>query len=121
MKHTADCTARLTLLRWRPANSHWNPVSDSHFYGVNTSVPDLLKRIETLQPTVLGLSLSLPSNLASLIRTLDAVSSHCPELPIVVGGQAFRWIGMEAMQAYPNTTSIASLDELAQKLAHLEV
>jgi len=94
---------------------------DSHFHGVNTSLADLLKHIETLQPTVLGFSLSLPSNLATLIRTLDAVSSHCPALPILVGGQAFRWIGMESMQACPNTTYIASLEELAQKLADHEV
>jgi methanogenic corrinoid protein MtbC1/heme oxygenase len=94
---------------------------DSHFQGVNTSIPDLLRIIETLHPTLLGLSLSLPSNLASLIKTLDAVSSHYPELPILVGGQAFRWIGVEAMQAHPNTACIASLDELAQNLAHYEV
>jgi methanogenic corrinoid protein MtbC1/heme oxygenase len=94
---------------------------DSHFQGANTSIPDLLHIIETLHPTLLGLSLSLPSNLASLIRTIDAVSSHHPELPILVGGQAFRWAGMETLQAYPNTTCIASLDEFAQKLAHHEV
>lgn len=94
---------------------------DSHFHGVNTSIPELLQIIETRRPTLLGFSLSLPANLASLIRTIDAVNSPYPELPIVVGGQAFRWIGMEAMQAYPNTTCIASLDEFAQKLAHYEV
>lgn len=94
---------------------------DSHFHGANTSIPDLLHTIETLHPTLLGLSLSLPSNLASLIKTIDAVSHHHPELPILVGGQAFRWAGMETLQTYPNTTCIASLDEFAQKLAHHEV
>lgn len=94
---------------------------DSHFHGVNTSIPDLLLIIETLHPTLLGLSLSLPSNLSSLIRTIDAISSHYPELQILVGGQAFRWAGMEVKQAYPNTAFIASLNELGQKLAHYEV
>lgn len=93
---------------------------DSHFHGANTSIPDLLRIIETLHPTLLGLSLSLPSNLASLIKTIDAVNHHHPELPILVGGQAFRWAGMETLQTYPNTTCIASLDEFAQKLAQYE-
>ncbi|MDI1244364.1 MAG: biliverdin-producing heme oxygenase [Rhodoferax sp.] len=94
---------------------------DSHFHGVNASIPDLLHIIAIRQPSLLGFSLSLPANLASLIRTLDAISSHYPDLLILVGGQAFRWIGREAIQAYPNTNCIASLDELAQKLADYEV
>lgn len=93
---------------------------DSHFHGANTSIADLLHTIETLHPTLLGLSLSLPSNLASLIKTIDVISHHHPELPILVGGQAFRWAGMETLQTYPNTTCIASLDEFAQKLVQYE-
>ncbi len=93
---------------------------DSYFHEIDTSIPALLQIIETRQPTLLGLSLSLPSNLASLVKTIDAVSHHHPELPILVGGQAFRWVGMEAMLANPNVACIASLDELEQKLAHYE-
>jgi methanogenic corrinoid protein MtbC1/heme oxygenase len=93
---------------------------DSHFHGVNTNIPELLEVIATRRPALLGLSLSLPSNLAALIRTLDAVGSSYPELPILVGGQAFRWLGREALQAYPNTTCIASLDELVQRLSYQE-
>jgi hypothetical protein len=64
------------------------------------------------KPELVGLSLAVYSNLPSLLRVLDAVTSAYPESRVLVGGQAFRWGGCEAIGAYPNTLYVSSLSEL---------
>lgn len=91
-----------------------------YFLGANTPLPDLLQLIEERRPDLLGLSLSIYFNLPALLAALDAVSGKYPDLPILVGGQAFRWGAAEALQPYPNATYIASLDELEQRMAAYE-
>ncbi len=90
------------------------------FLGANTPLVDLLQLIEGRRPNLLGLSLSIYFNLPSLLKALDAVSSRYPDLPILVGGQAFRWGAKAALQPYPNATYIDSLDELEQSMAAYE-
>lgn len=92
----------------------------SPFLGANTALADLLQLIEERRPDLLGLSLSIYFNLPSLLRALDEVSAKYPDLPILVGGQAFRWGAQAALQPYPNAKYIASLDELEQSLAAYE-
>lgn len=91
-----------------------------YFLGANTPLADLLQLIEERRPDLLGLSLSIYFNLPMLLKALDAVSGKYPELPILVGGQAFRWGAAEALQPYPNASYIASLDELEQRMAAYE-
>ena len=88
------------------------------FWG--RSLPDLLQLIAERRPTLLGLSLSIYFNLPALLKALDAVSSAHPDLPVLVGGQAFRWGGLPALQAYSNVFYIASLDELEQQMLAYE-
>ena len=89
-----------------------------YFLGAATPVPDLLQMIEEHRPDMVGLSLSIYFNMAALLDALDAVTAAYPELPILVGGQAFRWAGLPgAVPAYRNVSLIASLDELEQRLA----
>jgi len=84
----------------------------AYFLGANTPLPDLLHLIDAHRPDLLGLSLSIYFNLPSLIKALAAVSGEYPELPIVVGGQAFRWGAESALTPYANVSYIASLDAL---------
>jgi methanogenic corrinoid protein MtbC1 len=90
------------------------------FLGANTPLADLLQLIEDRRPELLGLSLSVYFNLPSLLKAIDAVSSRFPNLPILVGGQAFRWGAKAALQPYPNASYIESLDELEQIMAAYE-
>lgn len=87
-----------------------------YFLGVNTALPDLLKAIEQKRPTLLGLSLSIYLNMPALLKAIEAVAARFPDLPILVGGQAFRWVGVQEMQAYPKVSYMSSLDELEQTL-----
>ncbi len=91
-----------------------------HFRGTSTSVADLLKAIEQHRPTLLGLSLSIYANVAALEKALDAVTGAHPALPILVGGQAFRWGALSAAQKYPRVTNVTSLDQLEEQLAAYE-
>jgi methanogenic corrinoid protein MtbC1 len=91
-----------------------------YFLGANTPLPDLLKLIGKRRPNLLGLSLSIYFNLPALLQALDAVTGRYPDLPILVGGQAFSWGGLAAVQGYPNVSHIASLAELEERLLAYE-
>jgi len=87
-----------------------------YFIGANTPVQSLLSMIEQKNPALVALSLSIYSNLPSLIKALDTVRAAYPDLPILVGGQAFRWGGTDAFKRYRNVTYIATIDELEQEM-----
>jgi methanogenic corrinoid protein MtbC1 len=87
-----------------------------HFLGANMALEHLMRMIADKEPELVGLSLSVYSNMPSLLKVLDAVTSAYPELRVLVGGQAFRWGGCEAMGAYPSTVYVSSLSELEDLL-----
>ncbi len=89
------------------------------FLGANTPLPDLLKVIDQRRPTLLGLSLSLNLNLSALMRAVAGVRGRFAQLPIVVGGQALRWGGLQALADCPGVSCVDSLDALEHAmLAH---
>jgi methanogenic corrinoid protein MtbC1 len=87
-----------------------------YFIGANTPVQALLSMIKEKNPALVALSLSIYSNLPALLKALDAVRALYPDLPIFVGGQAFRWGGTDALKRYRNITYIASIDQLEQEM-----
>ena len=91
-----------------------------YFLGANTPLPDLLSLIAARRPTLLGLSLSVYFNLPALLKALDAVRGAHPDLPILIGGQAFRWGGLAAVQGYANVAFIDSFEELEARLLAYE-
>ncbi len=97
------------LLGWR-----------GYFLGATRPLADLLQLIEEHRPDLLGLSLSIYFNLPALLKALDAVTRQYPDLPILVGGQAFRWGAKDALQPYPDVSYMASLDDLEERLAVYE-
>jgi len=85
---------------------------DGYFLGANTPPEDLLKLIQEKKPDVLGLSLSIYFNMEYLLRVLEMVRGSFRDLPVVVGGQAFRWGGQDRVEKYPGVTLIPTLKEL---------
>lgn len=83
-----------------------------YFLGANTPQDDLLRLIEEKRPQLVGLSLSVLSNLPNLLAALEAITGRWPDLRILVGGQAFRHGGDEAISKYSNVACVRSLDEL---------
>ncbi len=88
--------------------NHW----DGYFLGSNTPINDLVQYIKEVRPTVLCLSLSIYFNIPELIKTIEGVQRQNPDLPIIVGGQAFRWGGEEIMDQFPNVQLVSSLERL---------
>lgn len=90
-----------------------------HFLGANTPLEELLKMVDERRPNLLALSLSVYFNLPAMIRALDAVTGAFPNLPVLVGGQAFRprWGGTAGIQKYSGVILAATLKEAEEILA----
>lgn len=89
---------------------------DGYFLGSNTPIQDLLSFVEAQDPDVLGLSLAIYFNMQILHRTVDAVRRSFPDLPILIGGQAFRWGGYEIQSKYRGLVYIDSMTELEKRI-----
>jgi hypothetical protein len=85
---------------------------DGHFLGANLPLEDLSRFIQEVGPDVVGLSLSILANLDHLKRGVEVIRTDFPNLDLLIGGQAFRWGGIDAIKRYPGTEYISSLDEL---------
>ena len=88
--------------------NRWN----GYFLGANTPTQGLLSMIQEKQPDVLALSMSIYFSVSSLLSTIDEVRSAYLSLPILIGGQAFRWGGSDIADKYPGVELVNSLDEL---------
>ncbi len=62
---------------------------ESFFLGTGFPVDELVKFIEKVKPQVLALSLSVYFNFKSFKNMVDTIRNYFPELPVLVGGQAF--------------------------------
>ena len=89
---------------------------DSYFLGANISKETLAQFIQDKQPDVVGLSLSFLSNLDRLKTTIEAIKADFPNMDMLVGGQAFRWGGIDVIKKYPGTEYIQTLDELEKHI-----
>jgi len=83
-----------------------------YFLGANTPPPDLLDLIRQKRPDVVSLSLTVFFNLDSLLQTMAAIRAEFPTVPILVGGQAFRWGGRERTEQITGVRCLTSLSEL---------
>lgn len=89
---------------------------DGHFLGANTPPEDMARFIDDVQPDVVGLSLSITSNIAHLERCIEILKSNFPDMNLLVGGQAFRWGGADIIKKYKNTDLITSMDDLEKMI-----
>lgn len=85
---------------------------DGYFIGANTPFAELIRFLESKNPDVVGLSLSIYYNLPVLKKTIANIRQHFPELPIIVGGQGFRWGGSEITQEFSNVALLSGLETL---------
>ena len=61
---------------------------DAYFLGANTPIEGLLDSLEKKQPDVLGLSVTINSNLVLFQETVEKTRARFPRLEILAGGQA---------------------------------
>lgn len=89
---------------------------DGYFLGANTPSEELLRLIDDKKPDLIGLSLAISFNLDNLWKVVEMVRVTFHELPILVGGQAFRWGGTELVSRYEGVTYISSLIDLENRI-----
>jgi len=87
---------------------------DGYFIGANTPFTELIRFIESKNPDLIGLSLSIYYNMPELKKTLAEIRQHFPDLPVMVGGQAFRWGGIEITQQFDNVTYLSGVETLGK-------
>ena len=83
-----------------------------YFLGANTPMNDLMDLIREKRPDVVTLSLTIYFNLEMLLQTAAAVRAEFPTVPILVGGQAFRWGGRERAEQIAGVQCLTSLVQL---------
>lgn len=76
----------------------WN----THFLGANVSSEKLIRYAKTKQPDLIAISLSIHFNLPILETMIQNVRKELPNLPILIGGQAFRYGGQDMLLKYDN-------------------
>lgn len=86
---------------------------DAYFLGANTPENEMLKMIDDVKPNLLALSLAMYMNVPNLVEIIDKVRANY-DLPIIVGGQAFRWGGKEAIAGVKQVQILNSLDQLSE-------
>jgi methanogenic corrinoid protein MtbC1 len=84
----------------------------SYFLGANTPLRDVIDLTGDKRPAVVALSLTVPVGLGVLCEATAALRAAFPRLPILVGGQAFRWGGRERAEALEDVRYLGTLGEL---------
>jgi methanogenic corrinoid protein MtbC1 len=83
-----------------------------YFLGANTPVRDLLNFIQEQRADVVALSLTVYFGLDVLLNAATEIHAQFPAMPILVGGQAFRWGGRDRAEQITGVKHLASLAEL---------
>lgn len=89
---------------------------DGHFLGANTPTDDMAQFIQDTKPDFVGLSLSILSNIDNLRQSIEVIRVNFPNLDLVIGGQAFRWGGVDTLRRYPGAEYLPTLDELEKSI-----
>lgn len=83
---------------------------DTLFLGSNTPTKELINFIKIQNPDLLAISLTLYFNLPSLEMMIEWIRIEFPDLPILVGGQAFKHGGKDKLLKYNNVTYVPDLN-----------
>lgn len=91
---------------------------DGYFIGANAPINDLLTLIEQKNADYICLSMSIFFNFPILEATLSRIRAHYKDMPILVGGQAFLWGGVETIEKFNDVFYMKSIDELEKSIVN---
>lgn len=86
----------------------WEPL----LCAANTPATELVAYVDKVRPDLLGLSASIYFHMPTMQSTLELVRARFPDLPLLLGGQAFRHGGHELSRQFPHTSIALTLKEL---------
>ncbi len=85
-----------------------------YFLGANTPIRDLIDLVAEKKPDVVALSVTVAFSMESLLSAITELRTHYPDVPILVGGQAFRWGGQQRVMQMPGVLCLRTLSELEE-------
>lgn len=86
---------------------------DGFFLGGNTPEKELIRFIDQNKPDVIGLSLTIYFNYPVLISGIQRIRHYFDDIPLIVGGQAFKWGGRtDTLGQFKETYYLDSIGEL---------
>ncbi len=91
------------------------------FAGANIPCASLLKSIQKMNPSVIGLSNNFYINCVKLFDTIDRIKENFPEMPILFGGQAPARVHCQTISKYDDVFYISSLNELDKFIERWEI
>jgi len=95
----------------------WN----SFFLGANTPTNELVRFAKSINPDIIGLSMSIYFHLPVLENMLLKIKDEFPEIPIIIGGQAFRYGGLEILAKFNNVFYFADSYEIYNSIKNLNL
>jgi methanogenic corrinoid protein MtbC1 len=85
---------------------------DSFFLGANTPTSQLVRLVKEKNPDVVALSLIVHFHIEQLDQAIRTLTHEFDGLPVLVGGQAFRYGGKSVVNKYPGVSYVSSLEDL---------
>ena len=82
---------------------------DTHYLGANTPTVELVKFCDAVKPDLVCLSLSVYANVQFLLKEIKAIRV-VTNVPIIIGGQALRKVGVEISKKFTNVCYLANLE-----------
>lgn len=77
--------------------------------------------VEYVKPDLLAISLSIYSNIPVFEKMIQKIREQKPNLPILVGGQAFRRGGQDVIARYPNAKYLPDLNIVDIYIKHFQL
>jgi MerR family transcriptional regulator, light-induced transcriptional regulator len=90
------------------------------FLGANTPVDAIVDMAQKENPGIIALSQSIYFNIPELHRLLPEITQNLQNIPILLGGQAFRHGGSKVVEQYDNVHVLKSLAALEAHMDKLE-
>lgn len=87
---------------------------ESFFLGTGIPLPELLRYIEEVDPDVIALSLSIYFNYQHFIDSVKVLKERFPTKPLLVGGQALRYVDKDKLDAIGGIVYLKDLYAIEQ-------
>lgn len=89
---------------------------DGYFIGANAPIKDLIELVDQKKSDVIGLSMSIYFNYPILENALARIRTHFKDIPILIGGQAFRWGGKDILKKFKDVSYIENILHLEKEI-----
>ena len=82
---------------------------DAYFLGANTPMVDLIEFCNSIKPDLICLSLAVYLNVSVLLKEIKAIRA-ITNIPILIGGQALRIVGVQLSRKLKNVFYFSTLE-----------